>query len=140
MPLPTPSDYSNDFHFGFLDSLNPSHDRGDAEFDIRQRFVASAIWQSPFLVGSTHRWERLVLDGWSLAPIFTASTGKPFSVWDCSNAVGICPRYIPSAPVSIAGHAVDIGEPNFFRTSRSHPPFPMPILLSGSPTSAIVRS
>ena len=65
----TLSDYPNDFHVGFLDFLNPSLDRGDAEFDIRQRFVASAIWRSSFFVASPHRWERLILGGWSIAPI-----------------------------------------------------------------------
>lgn len=110
----TLGDYANDFHFGFLDFLNPSLDRGDAEFDIRQRFVASAIWQPRWFPASSRSWESLVLGGWSVAPIFTASTGKPFSVWDCTNALSICPRYIPSAPVSTTGHAVPTGEPNFF--------------------------
>ncbi|HTR26863.1 MAG TPA: carboxypeptidase regulatory-like domain-containing protein [Terriglobales bacterium] len=110
----TLGDYPNDFHFGFLDFLNPSLDRGDAEFDIRQRFVGSAIWQTRWFATSSRRWEGLVFGGWSIAPIFTASTGKPFSVWDCTNAVSVCPRYIPSAPVSTTGHAVNTGEPNFF--------------------------
>ena len=107
-------DFQNDYHRGFLDFLNPALDRGDAEFDIRHRFVAGAIWQSPFFAAPTSPWRHLILGGWTLSSIFTASTGNPFSIWDCTLANTVCPRYIPSSHVSTAGHAVDTGQPNFF--------------------------
>ena len=114
----------NAYNVGFLDYFNPLLDRGDAEFDIRNRFVTSAIWQVPFFASSPRRWERLALGGWTLSSIFTASSGSPFSVFDCSNAEIVCPRYIPSAPVSHTGHAVDAGAPNFFQYIPLSPAVP----------------
>jgi hypothetical protein len=110
----TLSESANNFFFGFLDFMKPALDRGDAEFDNRHHFVASAIWQMPYFTTSAHRWERMALGGWTIAPIFSAVTGIPFSIWDCTDANFICPRYIPSAPVSRTGHAVPTGQPNFF--------------------------
>jgi hypothetical protein len=120
----TLSEYPNDvFRRGFLDFLNPALDRGDAEFDLRQRFVGSAIWQSPSFQSSTRKWKSLVLGGWSVVPLFTASTGNPFSISDCTKAIGSCPRYIPSGPVSVTGHAVATSQPNFFQ----YIPLPAPV-------------
>jgi hypothetical protein len=122
----TLTEYPNEvpFRLGFLDPFNPALDRGDAAFDLRQRFVASAIWQSPWFQTSGRKWERLVLGGWSVTPVLTASTGNPFSVSDCTHAKNICPRYIPSAPVSPTGHAVPTGDPNFFRYISLPTPVP----------------
>lgn len=103
------------FRLGFLDPFNPALDRGDSAFDLRQRFVASAIWESPWLRTSGRKWKRQILGGWSIAPVFSASTGNPFSVSNCTRAFSICPRYIPSASVSLTGHAVPTGDPDFFR-------------------------
>ena len=111
----TLSDFSNDYNFGLLDFLNPALDRGDAQFDIRHLFVASAIWQSPFFVSATNHWRKSILSGWTFSSIFGASTGTPFSIWDCTSANSVCPRYIPSSPVNASGHAVDTGQPNFFK-------------------------
>jgi hypothetical protein len=36
-----------------------------------------------------------VLGGWSFAPIFSAHTGTPFTVFDCFDALNTCPRYAP---------------------------------------------
>jgi hypothetical protein len=58
------------FDAGLLDPFQPGLDRGNAEFDIRHRVVVSGVW-------SFH--------GWTLAPLFLARSGQPFSVFD-SNA------------------------------------------------------
>jgi len=110
----TLSESPNNTNIGFLDFLNPALDRGDSQFDNRHHFVASAIWQIPYFATSTHRWQRVALGGWSIAPIFSAVTGITFSIADCTYAFARCPRYIPSAAVSTTGHAVDTGKPNFF--------------------------
>ena len=49
---------------------------------------------------------RQVLDGWQLAPILTARTGNPFTVFDTSGFVGgdtIFARYIPTAAIQTSG-------------------------------------
>jgi hypothetical protein len=61
------------------DSFNLRLERASANFDIRQRFVASLIWDLPFYKDSgagVARW----LGGWQLTGIFQANTGQPFTL------------------------------------------------------------
>ncbi len=88
------------FVLGFLDPYAPGLDRGNADFDIRQRVVVSGIFQTP-AVGKG--WTNRVLGGWQLAPIFTAHTGSPFTLYDCTNAYNQCPRAAVIGPVPTSG-------------------------------------
>jgi outer membrane receptor protein involved in Fe transport len=108
------SESSAEFNLGYLDPRNPSLDYGDADFDVRNRFVLSAIWTEPYLKGSQGVLKQ-VGSGWSLSPIFTARSGIPFSVWDSTNGLNVTPRYVPSA--AIPGYSVGSGTgagPNVF--------------------------
>jgi carboxypeptidase family protein len=54
-------------------------ERADANYDIRQRFVMSLIWDLPFYRDSytgVARW----LGGWQVSSIFQAHTGQPFTI------------------------------------------------------------
>jgi len=84
------SDLSGQPNLGQLDPLNPALDRGDSDFDIRHRVSIAAVWDIPtHLKGAAN----MIAGGWSIAPIFTAHTGTPFTVWDCNNeASALCPR------------------------------------------------
>ncbi|MGA2989056.1 MAG: carboxypeptidase regulatory-like domain-containing protein [Candidatus Korobacteraceae bacterium] len=53
-------------------------DYGSSDYDIRQRLVASIVWQPRYFRDSSPLRRRL-LDGWSLAPVVQVSTGKPYS-------------------------------------------------------------
>ena len=78
-------------NLGLLDPLNPGLDKGNAEFDVRSRFLLAAIWDVPFRM--SNKVAERFLGGWSLVPNFSARTGTPFSLWDCSNAgYVLCPR------------------------------------------------
>lgn len=59
-------DEATDVHFLPHDSLNTRRDRGLSTFDQRHRFVASGVGRAPF--------------GITIAPIVTASSGRPFNV------------------------------------------------------------
>jgi hypothetical protein len=62
-------------------------DYGNSDYDIRQRLVASIVWQPRYFRDSS-TWRRRMLDGWSLAPIVQLSTGRPYSEYisgDISN-------------------------------------------------------
>lgn len=75
----------------YLDPFNHGLDRGNADFDVRHRVTTGLIWEVPFakhLTGTT----KLLTDNWTIATTFTASTGNPFSLFDCSNAYTVCPR------------------------------------------------
>ncbi len=61
------------------DSFNFRAERGDANFDIRQRFVASVLWDLPFYRHSSSGAGRL-LKNWQIASIFQMNTGQPFTL------------------------------------------------------------
>ena len=60
------------------DSNNPQLERGNSTFDQRHRLVVSGVFQSPY------RWKdggwKALFGDWVVAPIFEASTGRPFTV------------------------------------------------------------
>ncbi len=82
---------SNAANLGFSDPFNPGLDRGSAEFDIRHRVSLGAVWNIPVFKNQRSLKGQL-LGGWELAPIFTARTGSPFTLFDCSNAISVCPH------------------------------------------------
>jgi hypothetical protein len=54
-------------------------DRGRTNFDIPHRFVASAVWSpSKFGLDET-AVGRAIFGGWTIAPIVTAQSGRPYS-------------------------------------------------------------
>jgi hypothetical protein len=53
---------------------------GPSVFDRAHRFVASYVWQLPFLKNSAP-YVRAVLGGWQLSGILTAQTGDPLTIY-----------------------------------------------------------
>src|SRR5215472_7539937 len=105
------SENSGNQNLGYLDPFNPGLDKGDAEFDVRHRFVTSAIWDVPWLKNAANPWVRQTFGGWSVAPIFNVRTGTPYTIYDCTNAAFVrCPRMVPNATITgttgNAGNAV----------------------------------
>jgi hypothetical protein len=110
------------------DSFNRRAERGDANFDVRHRFVYSAVWDVPL-------WrENRVLGGWQLASIGTFQTGQPYSVLSCCDSNldgnlterGISPTL---ADIGTAGRntfrapgiaTIDLAVNKFFRFSERH--------------------
>jgi len=60
----------------FQDPNHPNLDYSNCASDLRQNFVTSAIIRSSVKGGSA---KTLLLSGWQLAPIITATTGVPFT-------------------------------------------------------------
>ncbi|MBN8733397.1 MAG: TonB-dependent receptor [Acidobacteria bacterium] len=58
-------------------------DRGSADYDIRQTFTANYVYQLPFARAQRY-------GGWDLSGLFTARTGRPFSVL-ATRAAGVVP-------------------------------------------------
>jgi outer membrane receptor protein involved in Fe transport len=84
------SSSGNAYVLGFQNPFNPMGDRGDANFDIRHRVAISGIWTVPVFKGTSLR-DR-ILGGWEFAPIFTARSGSPYSIYDCTNGYNFCER------------------------------------------------
>ena len=58
---------------------------GLAEFDVKHRWVTSAVWQIPFGKGQKHgsgvnRGVDAILGGWEFSPIFTAQSGLGLTI------------------------------------------------------------
>jgi hypothetical protein len=52
--------------------------KGPTNFDVRNRAVASAVWDLPFQHGgSSTEWQSLLIAGWSMTAITTFSSGQP---------------------------------------------------------------
>ncbi len=63
--------------FNGQDPLNVGADRGLSDFDVRQRVVASFLWDIPGPKAGVAKW---VLGGWQTNGIFTGQTGTPINV------------------------------------------------------------
>lgn len=53
-------------------------DRGRSNFDIRHRFVTSLVWKPAYSDHSAAAVRR-ALSGWTIAAVFTAQTGLPYT-------------------------------------------------------------
>ena len=87
---------------GYMDPLHPQLDYGSSDYDVRQRFVVSPIWQTPWHK-SGRGFVAQALGGWNISGIFTARTGIPFSVYTYSqyNLSGyLIPRLAPATPIT----------------------------------------
>ena len=108
-------------NLGYLNPAFPSLDYGSSDFDIRNRYVLSVIWNEPFLSSNSKGWVNQVAGGWSIAPIFSARSGVPFTISDSTNSLNATtgpygiPRYAPSGPVpsSSTGAGIPISPNNF---------------------------
>jgi hypothetical protein len=66
-------------------STNRALDRGLSSFDVRQRFVTSAIWELPVgpgkrFLGSARGWQTWLVGGWQANTIVQLQSGNPFSI------------------------------------------------------------
>jgi len=104
------ADNNGFFNLGFLDAFDPMLDYGFAGFDVRHRLVLGAIWNIPY--GGTNTW----LGGWQMNAIFTARSGYPFSVFDCTNGAFFCMRALDTANITKkVGSGTATGNPNEFQ-------------------------
>jgi hypothetical protein len=83
----------NQNNLGYLDPYNPRLDYGNSYMDVRNRFNLSAVWEVPFAKGTTG-FVKQIADGWTVAPLFIAETGFPYTVYDSTNAYAISMRAV----------------------------------------------
>jgi hypothetical protein len=105
-------DSFNNYNLGFLDPFDPSLDDGWAYHDVRHRFVMSGVWQVP-LARESAGLKRAALGDWSVTWLLGAQSGRPFTVYDCTNAFVVCTRLLAVAPRA-AYTATPTGDANSF--------------------------
>jgi hypothetical protein len=64
---------------GAQDFNNLALEHGRSDYDQRHNFVAAIIWNVSYYRGSKHLLKQL-LNGWTLSPIMTLTSGLPFTV------------------------------------------------------------
>jgi hypothetical protein len=108
------SESNNNFNLGLLDPYDPDLDYGWADFDVRHRFSFGGVWEIPFLRGRGGLTETLA-GGWQISSTFTAQTGAPFTIFDCTNANERCIRMreVASLPEPLSTPTAT-GDPNTY--------------------------
>jgi len=61
----------------FMNLPERTAEKGSSNFDVRHRFVYSAVWDLPILK------QNKVLGGWQISSIGTFQTGQPYSKYSC---------------------------------------------------------
>lgn len=61
-----------------LDVFDRTYDAGPSNFDVRHKVVVSAVFAPRIYRGDTNSAFNYLLNGWSIAPIYTFYSGRPF--------------------------------------------------------------
>jgi hypothetical protein len=108
------SESTNNYNLGLLDPYNPDLDYGAADYDVRHRAAFSAMWELPFGRNSSGVVRQLA-SGWQINVVVTAQSGAPFSIFDCTNSVFLCPRLLQVGQLpSPSSNPRPTGDPNTF--------------------------
>jgi hypothetical protein len=112
----------------FQDPRNLRENRGNSQFDVRQRFVLSYLWELPWgkrFSGPARR----ILDGWAFSGIFQGQSGFPTNIFSTNPLIGANRRGIDDG-LLVGGSSV---RANF--SGGSFAPVP-----DGSPAAALIPS
>jgi hypothetical protein len=95
------SESDNAGSLGYTSFTDPKLDWGSSDYDVTHRIALTPVWQTPWFK-SGRGVEHQALGGWSIASIFTAHTGVPFSIFDEAYLLNysMVPRYTPSTPIT----------------------------------------
>ncbi len=87
---------------GFEDPLDPRHDIGNGDWDVRQNFTASAVYSFPQLEGKSHLMQE-TLGGWQATSIVQTRSGLGQNVEVTSGFFGnfMRPDTVPGVPVRL---------------------------------------
>ena len=76
---------------GYTDPFNKRLDRGNSDFDQKQRLSAFVVWEVPFAKHTTGV-TKMLADNWTISDTFTANSGNPFTMFDGDYAYTVRPR------------------------------------------------
>jgi hypothetical protein len=123
------------------DQDNPRASRGLSDFDRRQRFVASGVYQLPFFA-SANGLEHGALGGWEASGVIILQSGTPFSIYDPAGG-GAYALASPSATATFvpgygcataASHGSATQRLGNWVNSAAYEPDPLATLSNGNPS------
>jgi hypothetical protein len=103
------SQSGNNFNLGYIDGFTPGLDRGNSDYDIRQRVTVGAIYDPKYLEFNHSKLLHSTIGGLEFAPILQAQSGNHFTVYDCSYAFYACPRIEAVHDQKYHGTPVNVG-------------------------------
>ncbi|WP_164981643.1 TonB-dependent receptor [Silvibacterium dinghuense] len=106
------SQSGNNFNLGYLNPFKPALDRGNSDYDIRQRLTIGGIYEPSFLEFRGNRILHATLGGLEFAPIATLRSGNAFTIFDCTNGYAACPRIVDAPGLKFHGTPQATGAPN----------------------------
>ena len=135
----------------FLTRVNDQNDtrasRGLSDFDRRQRFVTSGVYQLPFF-SHTNGLTKAALSGWATSGVLVLQSGAPFTVYDPAGGTAYALASTPSStatftPGSSCANALSTGSKQTrlanWINAPAYTPDPLaPTLSNGSPSDATV--
>jgi hypothetical protein len=77
-------DVASDIYGGPQNPFAPAADRGSSSLDQRQRLVLSGVYNAGRYSGSTAM--RRLLSDWTVAPLITLASGRPFNIVSGTNS------------------------------------------------------
>ncbi|MGB8063132.1 MAG: carboxypeptidase-like regulatory domain-containing protein [Candidatus Sulfotelmatobacter sp.] len=129
------------------DQTDPRVSRGLSDFDRRQRFVTSGVYQLPFFSHTTGL-TKTALAGWQASGVLILQSGAPFSVYDPAGGTAYALASTPSStatftPGSSCANALATGSmqsrlANWVNAAAYTPDPLAPTLSNGSPSDATV--
>ncbi len=135
----------------FLTRVNDQNDarasRGLSDFDRRQRFVTSGVYQLPFFANSSGA-TKTALGGWEASGVIVLQSGAPITVYDPAGGTAYALASTPSSTATFTpgfgcANAPSHGSPEARLANWVNPlaytPDPLaPTLSNGSPSDATV--
>jgi len=103
------SESNNSFNLGYTNPFNPGLDRGNSDYDVRNRLVVEEIYEPKFLEFKSQPLLHSVLGGIEFPAIFNWRTGTPFTIYDCTNSLYSCDRILPVSGLQYKGGPVSFG-------------------------------
>jgi hypothetical protein len=100
------STYVNSITSPFL--LFANRFKGPSDFDVRQNFVANALWQLP---GPINGFAGKIVGGWELGTIFSVRSGLPFTALIGGDPLGLQDNNPFSFPDQVSGCNPITGNP-----------------------------
>jgi hypothetical protein len=125
------------------DQTNARASRGLSDFDRRQRFVASGVYQLPFFA-SAKGVEHGALAGWEASGVIIVQSGTPFTVFDPAGGSAYnlaspssTATFVPGfSCASAVSHGSTTARLSNWLNAAAYQPDPLATLSNGSPSDA----
>ena len=98
------SESGANFNLGYTDPFIPGLDRGNSDYDVRNRIAFGGVYEPKFAYINKSGLMKTLLGGFELAPVLSWRNGTPISIFDCQNALYSCDRILDAPGLKFKGN------------------------------------